>query len=138
MKQTRRAVLRRGAATIAGATAIAGCSGGGPAEAVIVELTDENAFEPDNVTVASGGTVTWVNVGAVAHTVTAEEQSLPEEAAYFASGDFESEAAARQNVSRGLLRTDEEFEHQFEVSGRYDYVCIPHERSEMVGSVRVE
>jgi len=105
---------------------------------VTVELTDENAFEPDNVTVASGGTVTWVNVGAVAHTVTAEEQSLPEEAAYFASGDFESEAAARQNVSRGLLRTDEEFEHQFEVSGRYDYVCIPHERSEMVGSVRVE
>ncbi|WP_435120048.1 plastocyanin/azurin family copper-binding protein [Halolamina sp. C58] len=101
-------------------------------------MTDDFAFEPKTVTVDTGTTVTWTNPGDVPHTVTAYEDEIPDGAAYFASGGFESERAARNNLKEGLIVPDETYGHTFEQSGTYGYFCIPHESSGMVGTVRVK
>jgi plastocyanin len=95
-------------------------------------------FDPETVTVAVGGTVEWTNASDVKHTVTAYESQIPDGSAYFASGSFESERAARTNLSEGLLAPGETYEHAFDHAGTYEYYCIPHESSGMVGTVRVE
>ena len=61
-------------------------------------------------------------------------------AAYFASGGYDSEQAARDawNGSKGAIESDETWEHTFEVAGTYEYFCIPHEVGEMLGTVVVE
>lgn len=63
-------------------------------ETSTVEMTDSLKFEPKQIQVSTGTTVTWKNVGAVAHSVTAYENEIPDGAAYFASGEFDSEQAA--------------------------------------------
>jgi plastocyanin len=99
-----------------------------------------NAFVPDVYEATVGETVRWKNTSGAKHTVTAYEDRMPEEAAYFATGDYESEADAREawyDSLGGGLGPRETFEHTFDVPGRYSYVCIPHERAGMVGTVVV-
>jgi plastocyanin len=126
----------------AGATAVAatgGCLGLGASEDYDVGMTLDS-FDPETITVTPGTTVVWKNTSSRGHTVTAYEGSLPEEADFFASGEFETEAAAReawQTDEGGIRYGGETFEHTFEVPGTYAYVCLPHERDGMVGSVEV-
>lgn len=127
-----------GVALAVGATGVlAGCLSG-PPEAVTVEMTDDLRFEPADATVATGGTVTWENVGTVPHTVTAEDGAIPTDATYFASGGFDSESAARENLQAGYVDEGERYRHRFETTGTYEYLCIPHEGSGMVGTLDVE
>lgn len=100
-------------------------------------MTDDLTFEPETATIARGGTVTWENVGSIEHTVTAYEDKIPDGAAYFASGGFDSEGAARRKMSAGLIAAGETFEWTFDVTGRYEYFCIPHERAGMTGTIEV-
>lgn len=58
-------------------------------------MTDGLVFNPDEITVAPGTTVIWENVGNIGHSVTAYEEDIPSQAAYFASGGFESEDDVR-------------------------------------------
>lgn len=103
-------------------------------------MTDDDRFEPDVVTIPVGETVVWLSVGYAPHTVTAYEDELPPEAAYFASGDFTNEAAARNGASggEGVLDRGEEYAHTFDVPGAYAYYCIPHEQAGMSGTVTVD
>jgi plastocyanin len=96
-----------------------------------VDMNDQLAFEPREITVASGETVTWTNVGKVAHTVTADK----------------SKAADPSNVARppgvdpfdsGFITEGESFSRKFDKPGTYRYFCIPHEGVGMVGTVVVE
>ncbi len=135
--RTRRDVLRLGAATLA-TLGTAGCLSGGPSDSRTVGMSDDFAFDPDTATVQAGGTVTWENDSDVSHTVTASEDGIPDDATYFASGGFDSERAARNDMDDGLVAPGDDYEHTFEVSGTYDYYCIPHEGSGMAGRVRVE
>lgn len=138
---TRRALLLG----TAGAALAVG-SGGASAQATTdrepttytVEMTDQLVFDPEEVTVAPGDTVVWVNVGAVGHSVTAYEDRIPEDAAYFDSADAGSEAAARRAYpQQGDIAEGESYSHTFDAEGTYDYFCIPHETVGMLGSVRV-
>jgi len=99
-----------------------------------------NRFRPDELTVEPGTTVEFANSSSHAHTVTAYEGGIPPEAEFFATGGFESETAAREGWARqkGLLYTGDRWEHTFEIPGRYDYFCIPHEDSGMIGVIEVE
>jgi plastocyanin len=149
--QTRRSVLNRVATTGAAAIGVglAGCSGGGGGgddddggdgngDGTTVDMTDDLVFDPEDITVSAGTTVTWENVGTVAHTVTAYEDEIPSDATYFASGGFDSEEAARSGYpGEGAIEGGETYEHTFETTGTYEYFCIPHE-STMVGTVVVE
>jgi plastocyanin len=105
-------------------------------------MTDGLVFNPDEVTVAPGTTVVWENVGNIGHSVTAYEEDIPGEAAYFASGGFESEDDARGayvagEPDSGDIAGGESFEHTFEVEGEYRYFCIPHETAGMVATIVV-
>lgn len=138
----RRTLLRLAGAGLAGG--LAGCSGtdsGGstPTETreVRVDMTDGLKFDPETVTIAVGDTVVWETVGKVAHSVTAYQEQLPEGAAYFASGEFQTEAAARSSYPDGSVGTDETYSHTFELAGEFPYFCVPHE-SGMKGTVVVE
>ncbi|MGH2736480.1 MAG: cupredoxin domain-containing protein [Actinomycetota bacterium] len=102
-----------------------------------VAMADQR-FEPETITVSVGETVTFVNEDGEQHTVTAVEDSIPDDAEYFASGGFESEREARESLSEGLLAQGETFEVTLEVPGTYEFFCIPHEQSGMRGTIEVE
>lgn len=101
-------------------------------------MTDDFGFDPETKTIELGRTVTWRNTSDVGHTVTAYGETISDGASYFASGGFESERTARTNVTAGLIPPGGEFEHTFDEPGTYEYYCVPHESSGMVGAVRVE
>jgi len=125
-----------------GATlAIAGCLDGG-AQATgdhDIGMTIDS-FRPEELTVTAGTTVTWRNTSSHGHTVTAFQDAYPSEAAFFASGGYETEKSAREaweTDNGGVLKGGETFEHTFETPGRYDYFCVPHVDADMIGAVEV-
>jgi len=93
------------------------------------------AFEPEELTVSVGDTVTW-NFESPTHNVCAwpdmnDEISIPDSADGFGTMDQGGNAFA--TVSEG-----ETFEHTFETAGEYTYVCTPHVASGMIGTIVVE
>lgn len=93
-----------------------GGGGGGASEVSMKGL----AFEPADVTVKAGDTVTWTNDEAVGHDVTKEGGPGPE----FSSGD------------PGGMQEGDTFEQTFDMPGMIEYVCTVH--SNMTGTVNVE
>jgi plastocyanin len=89
-----------------------GGGGGGGGASVTMEGI---AFEPAEITVSAGDTVTWTNEDSVGHDVTGDD---------FKSGD------------PGGLGNGDTFEHTFEEAGTFDYVCTVHPGME--GTVVVE
>ncbi|MFB6108532.1 MAG: plastocyanin/azurin family copper-binding protein [Haloplanus sp.] len=98
------------------------------------------SFHPGTYHATAGESVTWYNNSARAHSVTAYENQIPDGADYFASGGYDSEAAAREawDGLNGALTNGDSYSHTFEVPGSYTYFCIPHEKAGMVGQVLVE
>jgi plastocyanin len=98
------------------------------------------AFEPETLTVSAGEEVVWYNNSARAHSITAYEDGIPAEAEYFATGGYDSEAAAREawDGMNGAITNGQQYAHTFELPGTYSYFCIPHERGGMIGQVVVE
>lgn len=128
-------------ATVAGASvSLAGCSfGSAEAEDYDVGMSAVE-FRPVEAEATVGEPVVWKNTSSRGHTVTAYADGLPEGAAYFASGGYESESAARdewRTGGGGTIAGGETYEHTFEVAGTYSYFCIPHESGGMVGEVLV-
>ena len=67
---------------------------------------DNFAFDPKELVVTAGDTVTWVNTDDVAHTVTSN--GVPPL--------FDSKT----------MHTDDKFSFAFKTPGTYDYFCKPH------------
>ncbi|MFC6825988.1 cupredoxin domain-containing protein [Halopelagius fulvigenes] len=129
-----------GTSGLAGCSGVAGSGSDSGSEEYDVGMTAV-AFNPAEITVSAGEEVVWQNTSSRGHTVTAYEDSIPEEAAYFASGGYEDEQTAREefrNGVNGIIESGSSYSHTFEVPGTYEYVCIPHEQSGMVGTVVVE
>jgi plastocyanin len=93
-----------------------GGGGGGGAEAASVDIP-EIAFEPADITVKAGTTVTWTNSDDIPHTVTKEGGPGAE----FDSGDLDPGST---------------FEQTFDAPGKVDYVCTIHPGQ--AGTVTVE
>jgi plastocyanin len=126
-----------GVATLA---TLAGCSssGGGtdtPEGDVRAGPDGRTVFAPEEVTASVGETVTWAfaspnhNVSGVPDD--APQVSLPDGADPFAS--YGVDGNPNQVAEQGTT-----YEHTFETAGEYTYVCIPHIRQGMVGTVVVE
>lgn len=133
----RRLLAALGAAAVAPAS---GCAAVGSRGAEPDVGMTAVAFDPVRLSVAAGDEVVWENTSSRGHTVTAYESSLPAGADFFASGGYDSEAAAREawrSEIGGRLTTSDVFRHTFEVPGTYRYFCVPHEQAGMVGAVRV-
>lgn len=130
-------------ATVGSSTvALAGCLGaGGPTEGNEYDIGMSSArFKPGKYAVAPGTTVVWRNTSSHAHTVTAYESGIPDEAEFFASGDFDTLDAARDGWTSGLkgsIGTGEVYKHTFTIPGTYQYFCIPHEANGMLGTIEV-
>lgn len=103
-----------------------------------VGMTD-SAFDPETLEVDVGERVVWKNTSGRSHTVTAYEDGIPADAAYFASGGFASESAARDAWADGggAVVSGGTYAHTFETPGEHHYVCIPHERVGMTGTIVV-
>jgi amicyanin len=81
-----------------------------------VKVSIENfVFEPKELVVTAGTTVTWVNVDDVPHTVTS--------------------TASPPLFDSKTLRADATFSFEFKVAGTYDYFCKAHPY--MIGKVVV-
>ncbi|MFB6361496.1 MAG: plastocyanin/azurin family copper-binding protein, partial [Halobacteriales archaeon] len=59
-------------------------------------------------------------------------------APYWASGGFETERAARENLAEGLIEAGGTYRRTFETAGEQPYFCVPHEGSGMTGAVSVQ
>lgn len=138
----RRTLELLGAAVVT--TSLAGCTGDdgddGNGDDNTVDMTADNLFQPDELTVSVGTTVTWENVSEVGHTVTAYVDEIPDDAEYFASGGFDAEQAARDGYTQDLegnIAAEETYEYTFDTPGTYEYFCVPHEGT-MTGTITVE
>jgi plastocyanin len=155
-QSSRREFVRTAAALGAvGATgALAGCSGGDDDEPADDDPTDtpddggnggaatvaagpngELVFDPEEITLSVGDTVTW-EFESAGHNVSAypdhaDQVSLPEGAEPFGSDGVADDQYA-------TLAQGETYEHTFETAGEYTYVCVPHVASGMIGTVVVE
>lgn len=118
--------------------ALTGCLSGPsfPDADVIAGPDSRNVFEPAELTVSVGESVTW-GFASAGHNVCcrpgdSDEAGLPADAETFASyGPDESPEGSL--VPRGGT-----YEHTFTVVGQYDYVCIPHVNLGMAGTINVE
>ena len=130
------------AAGTAAAAGVAGCAGGGGSAQGDYDVgMTAVAFDPVEITVSVGDTVVWANTSSRGHTVTAYDSGIPDDADFFASGGYDSTAAARDAFGSelgGLIDSGDTWSHTFEVAGEYEYLCIPHEASGMIGTVVVE
>jgi amicyanin len=88
---------------------------GSPARAADIEVKIDNfTFNPKQITVKAGDTVTWVNHDDIPHTVASQTQV------------FRSKA----------LDTDDKFSFTFATPGTYPYFCALH--PVMTGTIVVE
>jgi plastocyanin len=136
---SRRALLATSATLLVGS---AGCTSLGTtrSEGEYDIGMDAIDFLPERFTVTPGTEVVWRNTNTRTHTVTAYEGTLPDGAEYFASGGFESQAAAvdaYNNALEGGIVTEETYTHTFEIPGEYGYFCIPHRDAQMNGIIEV-
>ncbi|MFB6189130.1 MAG: plastocyanin/azurin family copper-binding protein [Halapricum sp.] len=129
----RRVVLATGATTL-----LAGCQGVLGSGSDYDIGMNQKSFDPDSIEVPVGTEVVWKNTSSRAHTITAYEAGIPDDAEYFASGGFDSEQAARNawdDDGSGNLYGGETFSYTVDVPGTYEYFCIPHESSGMTGTI---
>ncbi len=128
-------------ATVAGCSSALSLSDTDPCDGDDCDIgMTRNEFVPESYEVRVGETVVWKNTSGADHTVTAFENDIPDEAAYFATGDYDDEETAVDawhDYRGGRLGTRDTFEHTFEVAGRYGYFCEPHIPGGMVGEVIV-
>ena len=88
---------------------------GSPVRASDIEVKIDNfTFNPKQVTVKAGDSITWVNHDDIPHTVTSQTQA------------FRSKA----------LDTDDKFSFTFATPGTYSYFCALH--PQMTGTIVVE
>jgi plastocyanin len=134
-KATDRMTRREALAAIA-VTAVAACTSDRPTGENgdgddVVQMTNSLTFVPATLNISVGETVTFRNTSTgISHTATcdpakaddASNVSLPQGAAAWDTG----------TVGPGGTRNI-----TFTVAGQYRYVCLPHETSNMLGTINV-
>ncbi|WP_396612942.1 DUF5059 domain-containing protein [Haloferax sp. S1W] len=113
---------------------------GVPEDADHVVKMNAVSFDPAELTVSVGDTVAFEHAGGEAHSVTAYGDKIPEGAAYWASGGFESQEAAETgwDEGKGAVQSGQSYVHTFETAGEHAYYCVPHEAAGMTGKIIVE
>lgn len=115
-----------------GATPAPGAGTAPPAAAgPVVEMNDQLRFDPEQLTIQVGDTVTWTTVGAIPHTSTCDPAKAqnPDENVKLPEG--------AEVWDSGLVNSGESWSHTFDVPGDYTYFCIPHESAGMVATLTV-
>lgn len=84
----------------------------------------EMRFEPAQLEISVGDTVTWINDSNVYHNVKSLQKDIP--------------ATAVSLKSPGLRKKGDKWSYTFAVTGKYDYFCVPHRAMGMVGTIIVK
>jgi plastocyanin len=103
------------------------------ASPVVVRMTDEMKFLPDQLTIRVGQTVRWVNEGesgGASHSVTTNADRLMDP-------KHVSIPAGAKPFDSGIINPGKSFSYTFTVAGVYKYACAPHEGM-MRGQITVE
>ncbi len=102
----------------------------GAGNIIVVELNDKLRFVPTEITIKAGDTVEWRNIGSIPHTVTADPRRAP-------SSRNVARPDGAEAFDSGWVMGGQWFRYTFSEPGVYRYVCLPHERTGMLGTVIV-
>lgn len=97
-------------------------------------MTTQLRFEPMDVTIRVGETVTWRNDGPIPHTATDDPAQNPVAPSH---PEYAQLPAGAAPWNSGLLQPSQTFSHAFTIPGVYCYFCIPHVLSGMQGTITV-
>lgn len=97
----------------------------------VVDMNDALKFVPARISVRAGTRVQWRNVGKIAHTVTTTPSKVDD-------ADLVEVPDGAKDFDSGFIGENETYERSFTKPGTYRYVCVPHERAAMIGTVVVE
>jgi plastocyanin len=117
-----------------GAAPTAASPAASPIAGAIVLMTAKIRFEPADLTIRAGETVTWRNDGTIPHTTTDDPTQNPVATSH---ADYALLPAGAAPWNSGLLQPGQSFSHTFTVPGDYHYFCIPHVLSGMRGMITV-
>jgi plastocyanin len=90
---------------------------------VVIRMTDEMKFVPNQVTIRVGQTVKWTNegdAGGASHSVTTNPDRLMDP-------KHVSIPAGAAPFDSGIVNPGKSFMYTFKVPGVYKYSCAPHE-----------
>jgi plastocyanin len=96
-----------------------------------VEMLDQLKFDPAELTVKAGDTVTWKNTGSMPHTTTCDPSKALDK-------NHIKQPDGGDTWDSGILNGGQSYSHTFVVPGDYQYICIPHEAANMIGKVTVQ
>jgi plastocyanin len=98
---------------------------------IVIKMLDmPPAFQPSLVTIKTGQTVEWENVGNEVHHATSDPSLA------IKSKEVANPTGA-EPFDSGFLRPGETFSHTFTIPGKYKYACVVHEAKGMVGEIVV-
>lgn len=104
---------------------------GTPVTSAVVSMNDALTFTPADVTLRTGGTVTWQNSGQIVHTATDDPAATPRGAR---TATTLPDGASTWDS--GPVGPGQSWSYTFTQPGDYTYVCLPH-LSTMVGRIHV-
>jgi plastocyanin len=84
-------------------------------------------FNPAELTVCKGDTVTWTIESGAPHNIIFKEDDCPE--------GFDADAASNENL---MKKVGETHSYTFDIAGSYSYVCAPHAGAGMKGAITVK
>lgn len=119
---------------VACASPVDGSPEASPVAAPVVAMTKLLTFEPAELRISVGETVTWQNESAIPHTTTADPEANPVNVSH---PEYVQLPDGAEPWDSDLLQPGESFEHTFTVAGEYHYLCIPHVLGGMRGTVIV-
>ena len=114
----------------AGVASVAAMSVAFAAQAADVKLGSDAGglvFEPAEITISKGDSVTWINNRGFPHNVVFDEDDVP--------GGVNADKLSAEDL---LNAAGEKHSAKFDVAGEYGYYCEPHQGAGMVGRVIVK
>ena len=99
-------------------------------DAATVDITSSHQFSPREVTIRSGEAVLWRNQSSDIHTVTTDSTKV-------SSREDVTVPSGAKPFHSGEIRPGKTWRQTFTTPGTYRYVCVPHERDGMMGTVVV-
>jgi plastocyanin len=106
-----------------------------PVAVVTVKMTSQLRFEPAEVMIQRGETISWVNASPIPHTTTGDPEKNPVKKT---RPQLARLPPGAEPWDSALLGEGQSFSHTFTVVGEYKYFCIPHVLSGMLGTITVE
>ena len=99
------------------------------------DSADQLRFDPSEVTIEAGQTITWQNESQMPHTATGDPAQNPIEKSH---PEYIELPPGAEPWGSEMLQPGDSYSHTFTVPGEYKYICIPHVMSGMRGTITVE